>query len=86
MERNKNGGKLNSLPPFSGLSRKSMGISKKVCNTEKEELPVGNASEISPEKFYFSVERLDHGVRRTVVVEVKNLIVMFVEFCVNNVE
>ena len=39
-----------------GLSRKSMGISKKICDTEKEELPVSHTSEISTEELYFSVE------------------------------
>ena len=39
-----------------GLSRKLMGISKKICNTEKEELPVSHTSEICTEELYFSVE------------------------------
>ena len=48
--------------PFLWLSRKSVGISIKVCNTEKEEFLIHNTSEICTKEFYFSIERFGQGI------------------------
>ena len=45
-----------------GVSRKSVGISIKVCNTEKEEFLIHNTSEICTKEFYFSIERFGQGI------------------------
>ena len=44
------------------VSRKSVGISIKVCNTEKEEFLIHNTSEICTKEFYFSIERFGQGI------------------------
>lgn len=53
---------------------------------EQEKLFVGTPSEIGSEKFNLGIESFRQGIGRTVVVEVQNLIVMFVEGNSNDIE
>ena len=63
-----------------------MGISKNISKPEEKELGVSNTSEVGSEKFYFGVERFGHSVRRPVIIEVKDIVIMLVESSRNHIE
>lgn len=68
------------------LSRKIVGTGIYHSDPEQEKLFVGTPSEIGSEKFNLGIESFRQGIGRTVVVEVQNLIVMFVEGNSNDIE
>lgn len=68
------------------VSRNLVEICVQLCDTEQEKLFVGTPSEIGSEKFNLGIESFRQGIGRAVVVEVQNLIVMFVEGSSNDIE